>query len=132
MPAEPPEKPVGNVYEMSANESPSQGVVMAVASQTDAAPVPSFGNDNTVENPESRGTDTATNGTGSEQHQSGAEDYKAGTLDPLYSVIDPDALDALFESLAEDSRDSSGCVQFTYHGLQVTVYSNRQIQVTPV
>lgn len=39
---------------------------------------------------------------------------------PLASVIDPDALDALFASTASE-RPRSGQVEFEYHGYHITV-----------
>lgn len=44
--------------------------------------------------------------------------------EPLYSVIDPDALDALFRS-----RRSAGFVSFEYLGYQVTVRSDGDVDV---
>jgi hypothetical protein len=45
--------------------------------------------------------------------------------EPLYSAIDPEALDGLF-------RGSSGQVVFTYQGYEVTVTSESDISVTPL
>jgi len=44
-------------------------------------------------------------------------------LDPLYTVVDGDALDSLFRS------DMDGTVSFTYHGYEVTVYSEGHLVV---
>lgn len=50
------------------------------------------------------------------------EDIEQTDLPPLYTVIDPDALDTLFESQAgsEEGRTPTE-VQFTYFGYEVTV-----------
>lgn len=45
------------------------------------------------------------------------------SLDPLYTVVDGDALDSLFRS------DMDGTVSFTYHGYEVTVYSEGHLVV---
>ncbi|WIV68664.1 HalOD1 output domain-containing protein [Natrialbaceae archaeon AArc-T1-2] len=44
--------------------------------------------------------------------------------DPLHSVIDPQALDALFEPRADGTPRSSGRVSFTFCGYDVTVDSD--------
>ena len=41
---------------------------------------------------------------------------------PLYSAINPDALDALF-------RETTGEVRFTYHGHTVTIGADRHVTV---
>ena len=43
-------------------------------------------------------------------------------LDPLYTVVDPDALDSLF-----DDRVSAGSVTFDYHGYTVTADSTGRV-----
>lgn len=45
-------------------------------------------------------------------------------LDPLYEVIDPDALDAMFRG-----RDAPGSVSFVYAGRQVTVTADGEVAV---
>jgi len=47
-------------------------------------------------------------------------------LPPLYDVIDPDALDVLF-----DADDTDGSVEFQYAGRTVTVFADRTITVSP-
>lgn len=44
----------------------------------------------------------------------------ADEFGPLYDVIDPSALDSLFQPTGTDGR-SVGCVTFEYAGYQVTV-----------
>ena len=44
--------------------------------------------------------------------------------EPLFDVIDPDALEILF-------RDGTGYVVFEYHGYEVAVDSDRNVDVTP-
>lgn len=46
---------------------------------------------------------------------------------PLYSVIDPDALNSLFQSTASADLDREGSVCFTYCGYNVHVDSNANI-----
>ncbi len=41
--------------------------------------------------------------------------------EPLHAVIDPQALDALFEPKADGNPRSSGAVSFTFCGYDVTV-----------
>jgi hypothetical protein len=45
--------------------------------------------------------------------------------EPLYSAVDPEALDGLF-------RGSSGRVVFTYQGYEITVTSDGEVSVTPL
>lgn len=45
-------------------------------------------------------------------------------LPPVYDVVDPDALDVLFEG-----RETHGAVTFRYAGQVVTVRSDRTIEV---
>ncbi|WP_227380723.1 HalOD1 output domain-containing protein [Haladaptatus halobius] len=51
--------------------------------------------------------------------------------EPLYDVIDPDALEALFASTQRDT-DRTGSVTFQYCGYQVTVFSDRTIDIDPL
>ncbi|MFD1587645.1 HalOD1 output domain-containing protein [Halorientalis brevis] len=50
-------------------------------------------------------------------------------LEPLHDVVDPDALNALFESVSGNTR-TSGQVSFHYHGYTVTISANGQIDLT--
>lgn len=50
-------------------------------------------------------------------------DTDSAELDPLYAVVNPDALDALFQPGAV------GQVAFTYSGYEVVVYSDGDIDV---
>lgn len=45
-------------------------------------------------------------------------------LDSLYSVVDPDALEALFQP------GTTGTVSFRYHGYEVVVHSDGDLDVT--
>ena len=86
-------------YELSSGEPVSTGVVMAIAAASDAEPIP---------------TADTTEGT--------------PVLEPLYTAVDPDALDALFEA---DGSVTAGPKQvtFSYHGYAVTVTGGRQISL---
>lgn len=50
---------------------------------------------------------------------------------PLYDVINPEALDMLFESRTAAASESAGVVSFTIDGYEVTVTSNQEVTVTP-
>lgn len=53
------------------------------------------------------------------------------SLDPLYTVIDPDALDALFESSRTGSGGTPTRIEFTYCDCTVVVTSDGDVSVTP-
>ena len=84
-------------YDVAADESLSQGVVRAVSTASNVDPIP----------------------------DAGAESEES--LDPLYTVIDPDALDAVFRTT--DSSARGGQITFTYHGREVTVHSEGRVSV---
>lgn len=88
-------------YEVSPGESLSESVVEAVSTLSDAAPTPGDG-------PASEPGDV---------------------LDPLYSVVDPEALDSVFRTSAADGDCSDGRVTFTYHGYEITVRSDGRIAI---
>jgi Halobacterial output domain 1 len=51
-------------------------------------------------------------------------------LEPLYTAIDPDALNALFGSYSDGTpRDGKGIVVFPYESYQVTVEGTNQIRI---
>lgn len=50
-----------------------------------------------------------------------AEGVEPTELRPLYSAIDPDALDSLFEGSADEEPSFLGQVQFQYHGYEVCI-----------
>jgi len=54
-----------------------------------------------------------------------AKGVDALDLDPIYGVIDPDALDAVVQSMG-----SEGSVAFEYEGFSVTVTGDGRIDVT--
>lgn len=84
------------VYEMSPEESVSEAVITAISTVSDTEPVPDCSS------------------------ESGAG------LDPLYTVVDPDALDAIFHPAAGSNRPT-GRVIFRYHGYEVSVHSDGHI-----
>jgi hypothetical protein len=55
-------------------------------------------------------------------------DGEPAPLDPLYRVVDPDALDALFRDAGDESRP--GVIEFGYCGYEVTVESTGVVTVT--
>lgn len=52
-------------------------------------------------------------------------------LDPLGGVVDPNALDALFQPTVDGDYRSDGEVSFTYHGYEVAVRSYGVIAIRP-
>lgn len=56
---------------------------------------------------------------------SAVSNHEPTSLDPLYSVIDPDALDALFEP----GNSGSPTVEFQYNECEVQVISDRKIVI---
>jgi len=48
---------------------------------------------------------------------------------PLYEVLDPDALDALFTSTGAQPPREGGYVLFTYRDYEVTVYGSGRIDI---
>lgn len=52
-------------------------------------------------------------------------------INPLYSAIDPDALDTLMNPGSDPQPDSNIHVTFTLEGHEVTVHSHGMIRVTP-
>lgn len=60
-----------------------------------------------------------------------AEDVDPLGLPPLYSEIDPDALDALFQPQLQPASDPPvGEVQFSYHGYTVRVTAAGKVDLT--
>lgn len=53
-------------------------------------------------------------------------DQDVTELPPLYDVLDPDALEALFDSW----DTSTASVTFFYHGFEVTVTGDRTVTLT--
>lgn len=53
-------------------------------------------------------------------------------IDPLYSVIDPDALDSLFRPQLKESAvpDSNAALRFEYHGYDVRVTATGRVTLT--
>lgn len=51
-------------------------------------------------------------------------------LEPLYSVVDPDALEALFRPVGAPSVPSPRRVEFEYCGCEVTVTADRTVRVS--
>lgn len=80
-------------YQVGEGQSLSEGVIRAVASVLERKPTPDGKTDV-------------------------ADGHEA--LEPLYDTIDPDALDALFQTRKE-TRQPSGEVEFMYSGCAVTV-----------
>lgn len=48
---------------------------------------------------------------------------------PLYSVIDPDALDALFGSSTDDEPQTAGHVDFEYCGYEIRIQSDGEVAI---
>lgn len=47
---------------------------------------------------------------------------------PMYSAVDPDAVDALFDSF--DASQSDGRIEFTYLGYEISIHSDHTIDVS--
>jgi len=90
-------------YEIPAHESPTEGVVKAVSDVSGLDPVPD------------------------ESSTPGAE----RTLDPLYTAVDPEALDSLFDRFGPDAARPVD-VTFHYHGYEVTVRAEGSVSVDPL
>lgn len=53
------------------------------------------------------------------------------TLEPLFDAVDPDALDAFFQSKAATTSETDSVVSFTTAGRRVTVRSGGGVVVRP-
>lgn len=49
---------------------------------------------------------------------------------PLFSVIDPEALDSFVESIRDESPEGIGRIEFTYCGCTVTVTADGRVIAT--
>lgn len=59
-------------------------------------------------------------------------DVEASAVDSqLFDTVDPDALDALFETLSASRRRDDGFVQFPYGDAIVRVYASGRLEVSP-
>ena len=56
-----------------------------------------------------------------------AEGVEPTDLQPLYDVLDPDALDALFQPRSHGGRSSRGQIAFEYHGYEIHVDEDGQV-----
>lgn len=54
---------------------------------------------------------------------------EATDLPPLYETIEPDALDALFPSRTNGTRDDGVRLEFTYAGRDIVVRGPRDVEV---
>lgn len=61
-----------------------------------------------------------------------ARDVDSLDLPPLYSVVDPDALNALFSRTPDRPTPADGTVTFPYAGYSVTVRSHGTVEAEPV
>lgn len=57
-------------------------------------------------------------------------DVDVADLPPLYDVVDPDALDALFDSTGTVASRREGTVEFVYTGLHVRVDASGAVDVS--
>lgn len=56
-----------------------------------------------------------------------AEGVEPTDLQPLYDVLDPDALDSLFQPHSHTGRSAQGQITFEYHDYEVYVNENGQV-----
>jgi hypothetical protein len=57
------------------------------------------------------------------------DDRGVGELDPLFDVVDPEALDALFEPTRRGGQRDAGTVAFPYHGYEIRVRADGTIEI---
>lgn len=91
-------------YQVSGDESLSEGVIQAVSAVSNADPVAN----------------------------TRSESEAGRALEPLYSILDPEALDSVFRSTDSGESRSCGRVTFSYHGCDVTVREGGGISVKPL
>ena len=53
-------------------------------------------------------------------------------IEPLYTTIDPEALDALFAPRNDGTARTAGRITFTHAGYEITVNSDRTATVEPI
>lgn len=61
-----------------------------------------------------------------------ATDSDPTELDSLYDVVDPDALDQLFQPQLNGTQRGVGRVTFSINGCEVTVQANGDVVATPL
>ncbi|MFH5845682.1 HalOD1 output domain-containing protein [Haladaptatus sp. CMAA 1909] len=64
------------------------------------------------------------------RHVAAEKDVAPSDLRPLYEVIDPEALDLLFDPLMDGTVRANGRVIFEYSGCQVVVTETGAVQAT--
>lgn len=57
-------------------------------------------------------------------------DVEPPEYEPLYEVVNPEALDALFAPTASGRPRPPGSVSFTYAGYDVTVYGDGRVELS--
>lgn len=60
------------------------------------------------------------------------EDADPADLDTLYDILDPSALDALFEQKFDGTVRSGGSVSFEYAGYEVVYEAANEVEFRPV
>jgi len=60
-----------------------------------------------------------------------ATDNDPTEIEPLYSTIDPDALDSLFQTSPAGPRRTGGRVSFSLEGCDIVVHGDRKVVVNP-
>jgi hypothetical protein len=83
---------------------------------------------NTYRVPNGQQTDV---GTAVVRAVAAARDTDPLDVSPLNDVVDPDALDALFQSKIDGSSRDGGTVQFALDGCDVTIESTGDVVVRP-
>ena len=59
-------------------------------------------------------------------------DLEPPTYDALYDVINPEALDSLFDARTDGTARSQGSVEFSFCGYSVVVTHDGAVEVTPI
>ena len=63
---------------------------------------------------------------------SAVEGQEPCSLRPLAYVLDPDALDALFESRFNGQPRTGGCLSFVYSGCRVSIDNGEYLSIEPL
>lgn len=63
---------------------------------------------------------------------SAVEGHEPCSLPPLSEVLDPDALDALYDSPSNDTPRTGGCLSFVYCMCRVTVDNGEYLTIQPL
>lgn len=63
---------------------------------------------------------------------SAVDGRRRGSLPPLTRVLDPEALDALFDSQPDGEPRTGGCLYFIYNQFRVTIDNGEYLTIQPL